>query len=179
MRPFIVGIGGPGSGSGKTSFACRLLGALKQGGGWGAIKYSASPIYSSITDDAGTLWQEGKDTARLLEAGAEEVLWVQSTEEDREETLELAVGRLSHLRGIVVEGNGAIEVLRPDIVIFIAVNRPQVAKDNAGKVLGNSHVAVFDDEIPPEAPEKTVKFSGDEIDKCISYVIGAINEKER
>lgn len=176
MRPFIVGIGGTGSGSGKTTLACRLLRGLA---GWGAIKYTPSPLYTSITDEAETLRQEGKDTARLLEAGAEEALWVCSTPEDREETLELAVRRLSHLRGIVVEGNGAIEVLRPDVVIFTAVNRPQEAKDNAGKVLGSSHVVVFDKEIPPEAPEKAVKFSCDELDKCISYVIGAIDEKER
>ncbi|MDO8747041.1 MAG: hypothetical protein Q7J70_05200, partial [Thermodesulfovibrionales bacterium] len=44
--------------------------------GWGAIKYTKTAIYASIIDDPETLTQESKDTARLISAGAEKVLWV-------------------------------------------------------------------------------------------------------
>jgi LAO/AO transport system kinase len=60
---------------------------------------------------------------------------VRAPREELEETLEMAVGRLSRLPGIVVEGNSAIEVLRPDIVIFIS-EEPQKIKKSALAVLG-------------------------------------------
>lgn len=114
--PITIGIGGSGSGSGKTAFACLLLERLK---GWGAIKYTPEAVYSSVIDDPEILGEKGKDTEMFIRAGAAEVLWVRSAPEDLEETLGIALGRLSHLKGIVVEGNSAIEVLKPDIVIFL------------------------------------------------------------
>lgn len=174
MPPFIIGVAGAGSGSGKTALACLLLERLK---GWGAIKYSPSGLYSSVTDDPGVLAEEGKDTARMLQAGAAEVLWVRAAREDRRETLEMAVERLSHLRGIVVEGNGAIEVLSPDIVIFTAVNMPGRASKDASGVIGASDVVVFESEIPPGAPEGAAKFPAAEAASCVDYVLGVIRDK--
>ena len=86
---------------------------------WGAIKYTRTEFYSSITDDASILTLENKDTARLLEAGADEVLWVQAPPQELREVLPLALEKLSGLSGIIVEGNSAIEFLKPDIVIFL------------------------------------------------------------
>src|SRR4030043_256168 len=68
MRPVIIGIGGAQSGAGKTTIASLILKRLK---GWGAIKYTKNSLYCSITDDLKILSEKGKDTKRLLDAGAE------------------------------------------------------------------------------------------------------------
>ena len=53
----------------------------------GAIKYTKLAIYTSIIDDPETLTQESKDTPRLINVGAEKVLWVQSSPEELKEVL--------------------------------------------------------------------------------------------
>lgn len=86
---------------------------------WGAIKFTKTAFYVSVSDDRSVLHEKGKDTGKMLEAGAEDVVWVQSPAEQLPEVLPMAVDRLSHLDGIIIEGNSAIEFLKPDIVIFL------------------------------------------------------------
>lgn len=120
MNPITMGIGGGGSSSGKTSVACLILKDLSSKGmRLGAIKYTKTAFYASVVQDPVILAQRGKDTARYLQAGAEEALWVQSPRKDLPECLSTALTMLSHLDAVLIEGNSAIEVLRPDIVIFI------------------------------------------------------------
>ena len=84
MKPFIIGIGGAYSGVGKTTIATLILQLLE---GWGAIKYTKTEIYCSVTEDIAILSQEGKDARKLLDSRAEKVLWVQSPSDDLEEIL--------------------------------------------------------------------------------------------
>jgi len=70
-RPLIIGVGGAHSGAGKTACVSLLLRKLK---GWGAIKYTKTDLYCSLTDDRNVLATTDKDTMRMLEAGAERVL---------------------------------------------------------------------------------------------------------
>lgn len=115
--PLKIGIAGAASGVGKTSLAEKLLGRFR---GFGAIKYSKTALYTSVVEDPEIIEQEGKDTARLLKAGAEKVVLVKSPGgDDLAQALSYAADRLSHLRGILIEGNSAVELLKPDIVIFI------------------------------------------------------------
>jgi len=116
-----------------------LLLTLKR---WGAIKYTKTFLYASVTDDHRILGEEGKDTARLLKAGAEDVLWVRSSPSDIAEVLPMATERLSHLDGIIVEGNSAIEFLSPDIIIFITGSTQKGAKPSARPVLRKAHILV-------------------------------------
>jgi LAO/AO transport system kinase len=127
-HPLIIGIGGAHSSVGKTTLAVAILKYFKthppiypftHSPKYGAIKYTKTAFYASITDDKKIISQKGKDTKRLLDAGAEEVLWVQSPAEELEEVLPIAIDRLSHLDGIIIEGNSAIEFLKPDVVIFL------------------------------------------------------------
>ncbi|MBI3593255.1 MAG: molybdopterin-guanine dinucleotide biosynthesis protein MobB [Nitrospirae bacterium] len=126
-RPLVIGIGGAHSGIGKTTIAAAILRYLKTSGlagtrayhRWGAIKYTRTAFYTSITDDKKILAQKGKDTRKLLDAGAEEVLWVQSPANALKDIMPAAIERLSPLDGIIIEGNSAIEFSSPDIVIFI------------------------------------------------------------
>ena len=138
MKPIIIGIGGGHSGAGKTTIACEIL---KKVEGWGAIKFTKTSFYSSITDDQEVLSEKGKDTGRLLEAGAEKVLWVQSSGDELAETASMAVQMLSNLPGIVVEGNSMIEVLTPDIVVFVAGSRERF-KPGAERVLGMADIVI-------------------------------------
>lgn len=117
--PIVIGIGGSHSNIGKTTLATALLKILKHKGRWGAIKYTKTAFFTSVIYDKSILNQKNKDTQRLLNAGAEDVLWVQSPKDELSEVLSIAINRLSYLDGIIVEGNSAIEFLKPDIVIFI------------------------------------------------------------
>jgi molybdopterin-guanine dinucleotide biosynthesis protein len=157
MKPFLIGVGGSHSGSGKTTLACRLLERL---GNWGAIKYTPTQIYSSVTEDPESqeaLEKSDKDTSLMLRAGAAGALWVQSTPEDINETLQVALDRLSELDGIVVEGNSAIEVLKPDIVIFITGESGKF-KQSARVALKMADVVIHVDTPPEGAPLKARKF---------------------
>lgn len=149
MRPILIGIGGAHSGCGKTTFALLILQRVK---GLGAIKYTKTSLYSSVTDDIEVLSQEGKDTKRMLDSGAEKVLWVKSSYDDLPETLRMAIGDLSHLKSIIIEGNSAVEVLQTDIVIFIAGTDTERFKENADSILKRANIVIYDDKPPPRNP---------------------------
>lgn len=147
-KPVLIGIGGSHSNVGKTFVAAALLKHLAHGDrkdSWGAIKYTKTAVYASIVDDPSIICQKDKDTERLTSAGAENVLWVQCPPERLNETLPLAVSRLSHLNGIIIEGNSAIEFLKPDIVIFIFGKAAGTKKKSSEKVLEMAHIVLFQD----------------------------------
>jgi molybdopterin-guanine dinucleotide biosynthesis protein len=142
-----IGVGGGHSNSGKTEVVCRILPLLP---GWGAVKCTRTPLYSAVIDDPLTLAEEDKDTGRYLAAGAAAVLWVQTTAEDVAETMGVALARLSHLPGVIVEGNSAIEVSHPDIVIFTCGD-PGRMKSGADRVLRQAHVVFYRGRAPEVA----------------------------
>jgi len=175
MRPFIIGIGGGHSGSGKTAVACAILEKLE---GWGAIKYTKTSLFSAIVDDREVLSEQGKDTKRLLDSGAEKVLWVRSPVNELGEILPMAVEMLSYLNGIVVEGNSAVKVLTPDIVIFSSGTEGKI-KQGADEVLRMSDVVIFDKKLPPLTPKDAVRFSRDAMGRCIDFIRKCIKENRR
>ena len=146
---------------------------------WGAIKYTKTAIYSSITDTPDILAQENKDTARLLKAGAENVLWVQSPAEGLQEVMPLAVTRLLHLSGIIIEGNSAIEFLKPDVVIFIFGRDTGTLKKSAVKILDMADIILFEEEPSVKLPVRKKKFkvalsSPSGLDECTDYIQGLL-----
>ena len=186
-RPFIIGVGGTCSNAGKTTTAVLLLKYLTQAcsgqkatgetdhspyagacekrdgsGRWGAIKYTKTDLYASLVDDKAVLFRKDKDTGRFIEAGAEDVVWVKSPPEDLEDMLPLALNRLSSLDGIVVEGNSAIEFLKPDIVIFIFGNDKERWKPGIERLVGISDVIVYENEseLPEIAKTKRLFYGG-------------------
>jgi len=167
MKPIIIGIGGGHSGAGKTTIACEVL---KKVEGWGAIKFTKTSFYSSITDDQEVLAAKGKDTGRLLEAGAEKVLWVQSSGDELAETASMAVQMLSNLPGIVVEGNSMIEALTPDVVVFVAGSKGQF-KPGAERVRAMADIVITDEESPQGLPEGAEIFHPADVGKCMRYLL--------
>ena len=174
MRPVIIGIGGGGSGSGKTFIACKVLERLH---GWGAIKYTKTSLYGSITDDINILSEKGKDTKKFLDSGAEKVLWVQSPFDELAEILPMAAEMLSHLEGIVVEGNSAVDVLKPDIIIFVSGPEGKM-KEGSENILGTADLSISDEE-PPGMSQSAKNFRRDEVEGILNYISKLINERSK
>ena len=173
-KPFTIGIAGAHSKAGKTTLAVALLKHLTSGSNlffnigdpprrkrWGAIKYTKTAFYSSIVDDKAIISQKDKDTKRFLDAGAGNVLWVQSPPEGLKEVLPIAISRLSHLDGIIIEGNSAIEFLRPDIVIFLLGASIKKIKSSAQTMLSQADIIISKD--------KSQDISGSFAPYCLNY----------
>ncbi len=164
VRPLIIGVGGSHSGSGKTTIASVLLSALSSESlnpgahrRWGAIKCTKTALYTSLIDDRAILDRKDKDTGRLLKAGAEEVLWVRGPREGIKETVSIAIDRLSHLDGIIVEGNTAIEFSNPDVVIFtLGVRGEEMEKASALRLIKHADIIVFPGRSMPHNADKNV-----------------------
>jgi molybdopterin-guanine dinucleotide biosynthesis protein len=149
--PIIVGVGGAFSGVGKTTVACSILRGLK---GWGAIKYTKILLNSVLVDDRGMLAKRGKDTALMLECGAERVIWLRSPRFRLRGIVLEAVSRLSDLEGIVVEGNSAVSLLKPDIVVFVAGGA--TIKRGAEGILAMADIVLYG-ERPPEGGKESAR----------------------
>ncbi len=166
--PFIIGVGGGGSSSGKTTIASALIRALSgrlnasevqinehasflklsAKKRWGAIKYTKTEFYSSIIDDAEILNEPNKDTQRLIEAGAQVVLWVQSPPENLSEVMPLALDRLYHLDGIIIEGNSAIEFVNPDVIVFASTGGNKDIKQSSWSLLNKAKIVIMSSDSP-------------------------------
>jgi len=191
-RPLIIGIGGSHSGSGKTAIASMLLSALSSESHnpgarrrWGAIKFTKNALYTSLIDDRAILDRPDKDTGKLLQAGAEEVLWIQGPREGIKDTVSMAIDRLSHLDGIIIEGNSAIEFSNPDVVIFtLGVRGDGMEKASALRLAGRADIIVFprgsmqDNADENVSSARVVYFdpedrkTGEELLACMDAVVG-------
>ena len=174
MRPIIIGIGGAHSGVGKTTVASLILKRLK---GWGAIKFTKTSLYCSVVEDIKVLSEKGKDTKRLLDSGAEKVLWVQSPFSELGQVLPMAVEMLSHLKGVLIEGNSAIEILKPDVVIFVSGAEGKIKK-GADNILKIADVVIFDKEPPPRTPAGAKRFRSDDVEGYVDFVMGLVKKCE-
>lgn len=126
-------ISGGKSGVGKTYLAQRLLGSLE---GWSALKVTVNKdggcpngkncgvcgeIKKSfyIIKDKNIINQTGKDTARLKEAGAKEVIWLKARPEGLRGGLKKAFSEFSGCSGIVIEGTSVLKFFKPDLNIHV------------------------------------------------------------
>jgi molybdopterin-guanine dinucleotide biosynthesis protein len=175
MRPLIIGIGGAHSGAGKTTVACEIL---RRFSGWGAIKYTRTSLYSCIIDDIAVLSEAGKDTKRFLDAGAETVLWIRSSFSELPEVLSMAVQMLNYLQGILIEGNSAIQVIKPDIVLYVSGDEAR-SKNGADKILGMAQMIIFQKKLPKQMPNDIPGFHIDDIKGYVRLLKGIIEENKR
>lgn len=166
MRPIIIGIGGAYSGVGKTTYASLILQKFR---GWGAIKYTKTDLYCSLTDDLEILSEEGKDTKKFLDSGAKRVIWIQSPASELPNIIHVAIGMLSSMKGILIEGNSAIEAINPDLVIFIS-GESKKFKKSSENILKMADLIIYDEELPSYIPEKAKIFKREEKDKCLNFI---------
>ncbi|MBF0539159.1 MAG: molybdopterin-guanine dinucleotide biosynthesis protein MobB [Nitrospirae bacterium] len=187
----IVCIGGAHSGCGKTTLAEGLLAALK--GRWGAIKYTRTAFYTGIVSDKETLLQEGKDTARLLMAGAVDVVWVQAPYLGLDDVLGMALcsfnDNFNDINGIIVEGNSPIEFMRSDLVVFVYGRDMARVKEHSQQAIAKASIVVTWDGSSKNGTLNGA-FSGKKIctvyekdnqedwDECLNIIMGDITHKE-
>ena len=170
MHSLIIGIAGAYSGAGKTAVACEILKRFK---GWGAIKYTKTSLYSSITGDPEVILQEGKDTRKMMDAGAEQVLWVQAPFDELEKVIPQAVEMLSHLEGIIIEGNSAVNAVKSDIVLFVS-GSPDMSKNDAGQFLDTADIVLSDPKFPQRLPAANRQYRKDDVEgylRCLERII--------
>jgi len=84
---------------------------------------------------------------------------------------------LSHLKGILIEGNSAIEILKPDVVIFVSGAEGKIKK-GAEKILKMADVVIFDKEPPQGIPKSAKRFRREKVEGFIKFVMGLVKECE-
>jgi LAO/AO transport system kinase len=146
VKQGIIAVCGAHSGCGKTAVAEKLVRFF--GPSWGAVKYSKTAFYTSITEAASHDLSSHKDTARLHRAGAAKVIWIQSPREELEESLNIALNMLSAYEGIIIEGNAPIEFIQPDIVIFVFGKDSKRLKSSAAHTLKKANIILYQDQPP-------------------------------
>lgn len=129
---------GAHSGVGKTTVGSIMLGNLQ---GWGAIKFTRTSLYTRVIDDAETILQQDKDTAILSRAGADRVVWIQSPSGELEGALDIALGSMIDLRGVVIEGNSPVDFLKPYLIIFVIGQDGQI-KPSASSVAAKADIVI-------------------------------------
>lgn len=147
----IIGIAGAHSGSGKTKVAELVLKELTKGDKlsfsavkkWGAIKYTRTELYWSVIDSEDVINTDNKDTARLLSAGAEKVVWVKSPPEGLQEAIPIALNALGDIDGVVVEGNSIVEFLSPTIVVFLHPREMGTVKPSTYRLIEKADIVVM------------------------------------
>lgn len=130
LQPIIIAA--PSANCGKTELACRLIRALR---GAQALKItrfhreSHCPVHGineqgedncdgcapapagfELVDDDATLRTPGKDSDRMLQAGASPVLWLRAAPHVFDYALQVALKRFDPTRPLVLEGNSAATV---------------------------------------------------------------------
>ncbi len=173
MHPFIIGIAGAYSGAGKTTVACEILKRFK---GWGAIKYTKTSLYSSITGDPEILREEGKDTRKMMDAGAEQVLWVQAPSGELEKVILQAVEMLSHLEGIIIEGNSAVNAVKSDIALFVS-GSPDLLKNDAERFLDTADIVLSDTGFLQGVPAGKRQYGKNDVEGYLRRLERIIEEK--
>jgi molybdopterin-guanine dinucleotide biosynthesis protein len=188
-EPFIISVTGAHSGVGKTT-VCTIL--LKEIRGFGAIKFTKTPLYTSMTDDPAILREKGKDTSRFIASGAQKVIWIQSSYNDLARVLDLAMDRMKGLGGVVVEGNSPVDFLNPHLILFI-IDEDGEIKPSAGNVSTKADIVIVNSEKKHDDPAflsgivqpgikvfwiDLLKNSG-ETNEFISYVRERINKGPR
>ena len=177
----IISVTGAHSGVGKTTLCSILFGNLY---GFGGIKFTKTSLYTSVIDDANILNEEGKDTAIFLKSGAEKVVWIQSPGgEALEDALNIALSKMSGLKGVVIEGNSPLDFLTPHLIIFIIDKNGEI-KPSASKVSKKADIIIVNSEMQinnfsflnhiPQEQRKVfwidLANKKGEIDKVLSYV---------
>lgn len=145
----IISVAGAHSNVGKTTLCSILINELK---GFGAIKFTKTPIYTSLVEDLEILGRKDKDTAVFLKAGAEKVLWIRSPYEGLEDVLETAVNRMTGLNGIIVEGNSPVDFLNPHLIVLI-VRPGEEFKPSAIRVAKKADVVIINSDKMTQNPE--------------------------
>jgi hypothetical protein len=115
----IVVVGGQARKAGKTQAVCDIIAATREAR-WTAVKIS--PHEHRPTG--------GGDTQRYLDAGAAAALLV------------AAADPLPSAENLIIESNSVLEVLRPDLFVFVADTDQHEWKESARRVFDRADIVV-------------------------------------
>ena len=152
--PNMLLIGSTGRNSGKTEFACRIIRHFSQTtpitglkvttlsrndgtcprGGTGCGVCSSLPGEYCITDEADA--PAGKDTARLLSAGASRVYWLRALKSHLLQGLTEVLKLVGPDTMLVCESNRLRTVAQPGVFLMVANDLADSRKDSAAAVAG-------------------------------------------
>jgi len=137
MRIFTVS--GAHGGVGKTTLASMIIRRL---GPCAAIKVSTTAMYATVTDDLSVVMEDGKDTAHMREAGAHPVVLVSCPREDLDDSMAMALDMVNEAAAVVIEGNSAVRLIKPDRAFFVIGAEVADAKPDSLDVLAMADVVV-------------------------------------
>lgn len=139
-RQKVICVTGAHSGCGKTFVAERIIRGTPFS--WGAVKYTRTDLYASLTEDPASINEAGKDTARLKAAGAARVAWIQAPPEDLEPLLSAALTKLGNCEALLIEGNSPAERLCADLVVFVFGDDPSNVKPSGRRLIERADMIV-------------------------------------
>jgi len=171
LRPDTFIIGAAARKTGKTAFACRVIGNLaprvavigikitpahedepcpKDGDGGGECREFDGPF--RITEAASP--SSATDTGRMLQAGASRAFWLQVRREHLREAVETLFAGIPEGACIVAEGNSVRTVLEPGLFVLLREKANPETKPSFREALPQAdRVGLFDGrewDFPPE-----------------------------
>lgn len=133
----LVSVAGACSRSGKTALACSLLATAGRGQAL-AVKFTSTEdvfercprgapctvcdidVPYRLVRDERVLQEPGTDTARLLLAGAREVLWCIARHTALEPAWRAVSGACAGAGLVIMEGSTIVTLARPELLLFVA-----------------------------------------------------------
>jgi len=122
----------PGTGAIKVT-CCRTVGGCPRNRPCGVCRALSGPF--AVIQDPGVLGQPGKDSARLLAAATGSVVWLQSRPEALAEGLAASLAVFKEEPAVIVEGNAAFQVSRPDLGVLVIGPGPEPPKPSVNVAL--------------------------------------------
>ena len=150
MKTIVVG--GHGRNVGKTSLVAAIISAWPQCS-WTAVKISSH--WHSGKESSGCTGAEEicrieeeldrdsvKDTGRYLAAGASRSFWVRIRDGRLEEALPQMMPVLRYSQHAIIESNGIVRYIRPDLYLMVLRYDVGEYKDSAIETLPQAHAVV-------------------------------------
>ena len=138
----VVTVSGSHKGVGKTAISQILLSHLPR---FTAIKITMTGKDTGIYEDAGHLMVPGTDTFRMMQSGAEKVLWIRTTEDRIVYFIKDALGRVGDIRGILIEGNTILRHLNPSLSCFVTTASLDSMKPSRTNALKKADLCVLNE----------------------------------
>jgi molybdopterin-guanine dinucleotide biosynthesis protein A len=165
-RPRLPGwlvVGAAGRNAGKTEFACAIIRTFQQVHPIVGVKFTAISDGEStcprgragcgvcgalqgdfeISEERGE--NRGKDTARMLESGAERVFWVKCRRRRMHAALQALAPRLAPGTLVVAESNSLAQAVEPDLFLMVTNSRSSSVKPTAAEVMPLARRVVVSD----------------------------------
>jgi molybdopterin-guanine dinucleotide biosynthesis protein len=169
----VVAIAGAASNVGKTTLLCDLLRELSRGESWEAIKLTRGHYrscgrdphaccVSDLLGDQPTIrsgrdetYAFGRDTGRYWDAGATNVHWLIATNDQVEQGIKQALGRVRS-QNVLIEGTSFLRFIKANFTVLVVRSGGEQLKPSARSALSDDLVdAVYISGDEPETASKS------------------------